>query len=287
MNTVKGNLRTERVGIKFYTTVVNFWKHKNKLWNIKIFKLWIPYWYFTHVAIYRLVKTMDSSFSPKKQVANSTSLLTEMVWHELESVLSPSPCLSPFLPSFPSFWINSALQRGARQTAQKHPALWCAPIRETGSVAGPGLHCLAHMSQLSLEGIIAEGCESKSMINNKLHSVLFLGFLDETIGKGTSCGGDDMCYVDRYHPGKSFIVEVFISFFMLSEHLHSLQISYTLNVAQGLHSEATENSLQSFRFSLCLVCGNIFQGITFFLIWLYTTWIFIYFFFIWKDIPSI
>ena len=155
-----------------------------------------------------------------------------MTW--ARNCLCPLP-LSFSLPDFPSFWMNLALQRGARQTARKHPACWCAP-RETGSVAGPGLHCLANMSQLSLGGIIAGGCESKSMINNKLCSVLFLGFSAESIGKGASCGGD-VCWVDRCHPGKSFIVEVFTSYSVLSEHLHSWQISYILNVAQGLHSE--------------------------------------------------
>lgn len=153
--------------------------------------------------------------------------------------LCPLP-LSFSLLAFLSFWMSLALQRGARQTAQEHLALWCAP-RETGLVASPGLHCLANMSQFSLGGIIAGGCERKSMINNKLRSVVFLGFSAESIGKGVSCGGD-VCCVDRCHPGKSFIVEVFTSYFVLSEHLHSWQISYKLNVAQGLYSETPANT---------------------------------------------
>lgn len=159
-----------------------------------------------------------------------------MTW--VRSCLCPLP-LSFSLPAFPSFWMNLTLQRGTRQTAPMHPSLWCA-LRETGSVAGPGLHCLANMSQLSLGGIIARGCEIKSMIH-KLQSVLFLCLSTESTSKGTSCGGD-VCCVDRFHPGKSFIVEVFTSYFVLSDDLHSSQISYKLNVAQGLHSETPANT---------------------------------------------
>lgn len=206
-----------------------------------------------HTSIHRLVRTMYSSFTPRNAKHKSQHLYWQR-WYLTRA--RECSCLLPLpfsLPAFPSLEMDSSLQRGARQAARKHPALWCAP-RDSISTS-PGMPCLANTSQLSLGGDIAAGgvvCERKSTVHDKLRSSLFLGFSAESMGKGASHGGD-VCCVDRCHPGKSFIVEVFTSSFVLSEHLHSWEISSKLGIAQGLHLEtpARTDYLQRFQFSLC------------------------------------
>lgn len=162
---------------KSCTTVVSFWKHKEKSVNDKsqsMNSILVSYAHeYTQVG-----KDRAQFVYPKEcQAANSAPLLTTLIrWQELGSAFAPSLCLSPFLPSPVWEWIHRSREVPGRQLGSIQPS---DVLPETASVQAQACPVLPTSLSFHREGSGGAGravCESKSTVHNKLRSGLFLGF---------------------------------------------------------------------------------------------------------------